>query len=401
MPLIAVIALLFLTACTGVRAAPTDLPSAVPSIMVTEVVATPTLLMPTDVVPTVTMPAPTREPGAALLGRVILQVNFDLYELPLDRTGDLTVDSLDRLLPNPGDWALSPDGRRLLYGRDDKGEVKIRLFDLTTRATTVISDDSPECLSWSTDGTRFSAVVDHELRVYDLSGEFVTLAQAPSARYTVIGVLFAPLGCGVWISPTQFVFQRWVGAMPSKTDGYLLVNASTLATLNTDWVLEDDMDEDWTVIDVCPTHSMVLLSNADRELFLAESITSLLDLAAKPLNTELASVDFRSYSKFAGFIGDTCQVFSRDPGQPNVIHIAEPATPLEITTYSFASSAHAVGWSGIWIGSPSELQMLVFESGASADRTVGLVVVDLITGQQTPIVRLLDVDRLEALTWLP
>jgi hypothetical protein len=301
-----------------------------------------------------------------------------------------------------------PSGPKFLY-QPVRGE-QVVLLDIATGQSQVIISEAFQCVSLSTDGSRFSAVENHELRIYDLSGNYQTIDSAPSALYSPLpGVpdsgspVFASIECGQWLSPNQLIFHRFTGVMPNQLEnGDIPVNTTTLVDLQAEPVLQDTADL-WTIVDICADGSQKLLVNRDRELFVAEEIKTVGNFKDRPLNLSLSGMAVAGHvGPYAGFMNAECNIYYRAESEPRAVHVIESQTLTDRIVYTVPPTKLPTSWEAVWFElDNNRLMPLIGTAGTSTADPFYLYIANLETGEHVQIGEFTDVAPMWVLAWLP
>jgi hypothetical protein len=194
--------------------------------------------------------------------------------------------------------AASPDRTRLLYTTKDG----IMLRDLRTGDLKPLVNGEANCLTWSSDGKRFSykqksAGSRAKLYASDMDGKSRLISEDLFTDQ-------AAFGCPHWVGPDRLIFNRLLGAMPQqKKEGGEVPkpNTTTMAILG-DSVKLIDTERKWLIEGICQVGSSAFLRSADQnELLIARNLDNL-----KTINPTPGPC---SSCRFLGFAAQSCVPF--------------------------------------------------------------------------------------------
>jgi len=317
------------------------------------------------------------------------------------------------LVRNLRDYALSPDGRYLLFSGLDND---ITLLELATGKKRVLVSSPSACLSWSPDGSRFTYTT-HEgspgLYAYELAtGKRTKIVGFPCGTYSDYSSGGTPrycgeVTCGVWLDESHVLFQRFTGSLPDKVTVIagdpreLRAQHTTIAALAGGKARLVNWPERWYGIDRCAYAPYVLLGDDDLDTppYISPVFTSYAGLEPRPLPTLEHQVRGSS-QRFAdsdcnilvwheehSYNGSERWVSLLDPKRMDVVFTSAP-----LPTNSFAGAQDYV-----WVGDPGQ-HVMAFTT--PSEKGVGVTLVDLDTGASRTLIED-EWPPVDVLAWTP
>jgi hypothetical protein len=332
---------------------------------------------PTNTITPVPTQTPTPTPFTpAFSGRILAMSGGDIFELSASTEFHLPNSTL---ITSRVSAAISPDLRTIAYSHysyDPDGNAT-HLYDLENRTDGIILPYNADDISWSTDGQRFSYLVNNGvfdppegLYVYELASNTARFVYAPPcAGYGYIGNSRRVCGASrdmFWVSPNVMVFQRYKGAMPQEIGGFQVeipANTTTLLFVTGGSPVLVDSPRRWLLQDSCGDQ-VLLREEIDKDTFF--SIAEAAEFTAHPgsiVPTPLRScpegsddcaslpgswnLGFR-HSPYVGFLPNSCNVFYFSGKSPDILlHILVPGT-LEDRSLLFPTRLGVITFPGVF-----------------------------------------------------
>ena len=374
-----------------------------------------------DMRATVTAPTAVVQPsevpiemsGVNYTGRLILQTDSGVNELRVNSSTNKVEQTL--IAPNAKFAAISPDKSYLLYYYDpdqfSSSDDEVRLLSLKTgELQTVMTKEITsriECFSWSPTNTKFSAVVDDSLEIFDLSGNvFQVVDGSPSALYAPNGkgtsvTFHGLLDCGIWISPDRLIFQK-SSSMPTNASD-IAYDTTTLAILSGTVTLKN-APERWYVLDSCMESNLTILVNERGQVFLVSAFQDFISTEPRTLVTTYDWIHSFEARDLVGFIPDSnCEIYYQNlpigymQGKGE-IHSLNPKGLQEDFVYTV--DVPRGRWTGTWVGASQNKLIALIEDEETNWDVAHILILDPKTGSGGLLAKITSKNT-KILDWLP
>jgi len=373
----------------------TQQPSSVPT-------SAPTVPLPTKASPPASTEMLTSEPNLELEGRLIGLSDTShgpgtLFEF----TGSPgAAAQFSKIADQAIDAAVSPGKRYLLYATEVvyRTEGSTTLLDLQSGDSKTLFSSPLRCLSWSPDGMRFSYVTSlfdeqYGLYVSDLAGKSQRVYQPLSAKYGGSSTFYGSVGCAIWLTSDQLLFQGHMSGMPGSitipgVEAQLKPDTTALIVLSgVPQVVESP--KQWFVEDVSSNGAYVLLRDEEDggNVYITPAFTDWNKIQPRPF-TPCSDcpqwIRFTSNSKELYFVKEA-------EDQKKYVYFADAET-LEVRRGPvFDDMANCPGgcrwlWLGTWVGDPANMVIAAsVENAVVGNRMFSISnfvsVIDLNTGK--------------------